>query len=249
MLRRSVGRHKRRGRAASGDFGENAAMLDVPGAPLLDKEALVGGCLRLPLQVDGERLRAEVDALPATFWGSRGGRVGVHRPAEAVFLRGYAPAEGDRPVQDRPALQHLPYANEIITRLIPAAPLRCLLARLPAGAVVGLHIDRAPYFFKTLRVHVPVETHEQAWMLAGGRVYLMRPGEVWVLNNSSVHGVWNADATLARTHMICDFVPTPPLLALLAQGERELGREDAGVAAHIRDARSGAGAAPVYTAD
>lgn len=209
-------------------------MLDIPDQPVLDKDALVGGCLRLPLTVDVARLRAEVDALPVSFWGTRGGRVGVHRPAEAVFLRGHAPAEGDIPVEDRPALQHLPYAREIITRLVPAPPLRCLLARLPAGAVVGLHVDRAPYFYKTLRIHVPVETHEQAWMLAAGRVYLMRAGEVWVLNNSAVHGVWNAHATLARMHMICDFLPTPALLTLLARGERDLGREDPDIVAHIR---------------
>jgi hypothetical protein len=209
-------------------------MLDIPGQAVLDKEALVGGCLRLPLAVDAEQLRREVEALPASYWGSRGGRVGVHRPAEAVFLRGYAPAEGDRPVEDRPALQHLPYVREIIGSLIPAPPLRCLLARLPPGAVVGLHVDRAPYFYKTLRIHVPVETHEVAWMLASGRVYLMRAGEVWVLNNSAVHGVWNAHATLARTHLICDFLPTPALLALLARGERGLGREDAAVEAHVR---------------
>jgi hypothetical protein len=209
-------------------------MLDIPGQPVLDKTALVGGCLRLPLNVDGARLRQEVEALPESYWGSRGGRVGVHRPAEAVFLRGFAPAEGDKPVEDRPALQYLSYVREIIGNLIPAPPLRCLLARLPAGAVVGLHIDRAPYFYKTLRIHVPVETHELAWMFASGRVYLMRPGEVWVLNNSAVHGVWNAHATLARTHLICDFLPTPALLELLARGERELGREDAAVEAHIR---------------
>jgi hypothetical protein len=71
-------------------------------------------------------------------------------------------------------------------------------------------------------------------MFASGRVYLMRPGEVWVLNNSAVHGVWNAHATLARTHLICDFLSTPALLELLARGERELGREDAAVEAHVR---------------
>jgi hypothetical protein len=222
-------------------------MLDIPGQPRIDKDALVGGCLRLPLAVDAARLRAEVDALPGTFWGTRGGRVGVHRPAEAVFLRGYAPAEGDKPVEDRPALRHLPYAREIINALIPAPPLRCLLARLPAGAVVGLHVDRAPYFFKTLRIHIPVETHEQAWMLAAGRVYRMRAGEVWALNNSAVHGVWNAHAALARTHMICDFLPSAALLALLAGGERDLGQEDPAVVAHIRAAPA-AGARALATA-
>jgi hypothetical protein len=211
-------------------------MLDIPGQPMLDKAALVGGCLRLPLQVDARRLAEEVAALPDSYWGTRGGRVGVHRPAEAVFLRGHAPAEGDLPVEDRPALGHLPYVAFIIRELIPAPPLRCLLARLPAGEVVGPHVDRPPYFSKTLRLHVAVQTHDAAWMLASGKIYLMRPGEVWALNNSAVHGVWNAHATLSRTHLICDFLPTPTLLGLLERGERNLGREIPGVENHIRAA-------------
>jgi len=212
-------------------------MLDIPGQAVLDKARLVGGCVRLPLKVDGERLRREVEALPDSLWGSRGGRVGVQKLAEAVFLRGHAPTEGDLPIEDRPALQHLPYVQEIIGTLIPAPPLRCLLARLPAGATVALHMDDlAPYFFKSMRLHVAVTSHEHAWMLAGSRVYLMRPGEVWALNNNALHGVWNEHASMARTHLICDFLPTAGLLALLHQGERELGRVDTRVETHLRAA-------------
>jgi hypothetical protein len=177
-------------------------MLDIPGAAVLDKLALIGGCLRLPLAVDAERLRAEVEALPASVWGTTGGRVGVHSKAEAAFLRGYAPAEGDKPIADRELLASLPYARSLIEALIPATPLRCLLARLPPGVSIAPHIDRAPYFSKSIRIHVPVVTHELAWMVAGSLCYLMRPGEVWALNNSGPHAVWNADAKLARTHLI-----------------------------------------------
>ncbi len=200
-------------------------MLDLPGQPVLDKQRLIGGCARLRLCVDADRLAAEIAALPNDHWGS-GGRVGVHRPAEALFLRGHAPAEGELPIEDRPVLAELPYAREIMT-LVGAPPQRCLLARLPAQRTVALHIDRAPYFSKTIRVHVPVETHEQAWMLAGGLAYRMRAGEVWALNNSAEHGVWNADATRSRTHLICDFTLSPALALLLAQADRGLGERHA----------------------
>src|SRR5258706_1113207 len=193
-------------------------MFDIPGHPELDKATLVGGCVRLPLAVDGGRLRWDVDGLPASVWGSAGGRVGSVRLAEAVFLRGCGREEGDKPVDDRPALQYVPYVREIIETLIPAPPMRCLLARLPAGAVVGMHVDTAPYFSKTLRLHIAVTTHESAWMMAGGLVYHMRPGEVWALDNSGMHGVWNADEAVSRKHLVCDFLPTTQLLALLAGG-------------------------------
>jgi hypothetical protein len=195
-------------------------MLDLPHLPSLDKSSLIGGCLKLPLTIDAARLHAEVDALPAALWGSAGGRVGVHRAAEALFLRGYAPAEGDRPIEDRETLALLPYVRQIIEQLVPAPVQRCLLARLPAGATIAPHIDRAGYFGKTVRLHVPVVTHESAWMLAAGAIYLMREGEVWALNNSATHGVWNAHPSLSRTHLIWDVVPTEELLALLQRGDR-----------------------------
>lgn len=208
-------------------------MLDLPGHPIIDKTTLVGGCLRLPVRIDVPRLAAEVAALPPALWGSTGGRVGVHRNAEALFLRGHAPAQGALPIEDREPLALLPYAREIMEQLIPAPAQRCLLARLPGGVSIDPHIDRAPYFAKTLRLHFPIESHEQVHMIAGELTYLMRPGEIWVLNNSAPHAVWNADPDRSRTHMICDFLPTPALLGLLASGERNLGRHDQAVERHF----------------
>jgi hypothetical protein len=194
--------------------------------------------VRLPLKVDAARLRDEVAALPPSVWGTTGGRVGVHSAAEALFLRGYAPAQGDQPIEDRAALDLLPYARHIIQELIGAPPMRCLLARLPGDTVIAPHIDRAPYFSKTLRIHVPVETNEQSWMLCAGEGYLMRADEVWALNNCAVHAVWNEHPTRSRTHMICDFLASPALLELLERGERTLGRSMPEVERHVRAAHA-----------
>lgn len=210
-------------------------MLDIPAAPYLDKGRLIGGCVRLPLRIDVERLCDEIAGLPTSVWGTRDGRVGVHNVAEAVFLRGYAPAEGDKPVEDRPILDALPYVRTIIENLVPATRLRCLLAKLPAAAVVAQHVDRPPYFGKSLRIHVPVQTTDLVHMLASGLCYSMRAGEVWVLNNSAPHAVWNAHDSAARIHMICDFLPSPELLDLLSRGERDLGRLRPEVVRHIRE--------------
>jgi hypothetical protein len=207
-------------------------MLDLPDRPVLDKDRLVGACLRLPVVVDATRLGTEIDALGTEVWGTTDGRVGVHSRAEAVFLRGYAPAQGELPIEDRPILDRLPYAREVLG-LLAAPPLRCLLARLPAGAAIAPHIDRAPYFAKTLRIHVPVTTSERVFMWCAGLTYRMRAGEVWALNNSTHHGVWNADPGLSRTHLICDFLPAPALLDLLARGDRRLGNDDPEVRRHL----------------
>jgi aspartyl/asparaginyl beta-hydroxylase len=198
-------------------------MLELPGQPYLDKVALIGACLRLPLQFDASRLAAEIEALPQPFASGTAGRKGVQRGAQAVFLRGYAPAEGNLPIEDRRTLRQLSYAAEIIHRRIPAPPLRCLLARLPAGGRIATHIDRAPYFAQTIRLHIVVTSHERAYMYCAGLRYVMRPGELWALNNNAAHSVWNADETRERTHLICDFLPTAELRSWLDAGERDLG--------------------------
>jgi Aspartyl/Asparaginyl beta-hydroxylase len=198
-------------------------MLELPGLPFLDKAALIGGCVKLSLKFDAARLAAEIESLPSTFWGTTGGRVGVHREAEGIFLRGHAPADGNLPIEERPAMGELPYAREIIHERIPAPPMRCLLARLKPGARIATHIDRAPYFAQTIRLHIAVTSHERAYMFCAGRSYVMRPGELWALNNTAPHGVWNADPVRERTHLICDFLLTDELGSLLAAGERNLG--------------------------
>lgn len=219
-------------------------MLDIENAVILDKNRLIGGCLRLKLAIDADRLQTEVARLPRSVWGSTGGRVGVHNAAEALFLRGYAPAEGDTPLEDRPPLDRLPYARSIIEELIPAPRLRCLLARLPAGATIKRHIDLPPYFSKSVRLHVPVETNPQVYMVVSGLTYRMQRGEVWALNNSAPHAVWNAHPTESRTHMICDFLPSPALLEMLRKGERDLGERRPDVESHLsaqRELRAAAG--------
>ena len=207
-------------------------MLIVPGQPLLDKDRLVGNCTRLDLALDAAQVQSEMAALPAHFWGTRGGRVGVHRPAQAVFLRGYAPAEGNRPIEDREALAWLPTIRTLIHERMQAPPLRCLLAMLPGGAVIAPHMDQAPYFGQTIRIHVAIVTHPQVWMYCRDRSYHMAGGEVWALNNSTLHAVWNADPEHARIHMICDFLPSPALIERLLRGERALGVDRPEVRAH-----------------
>jgi hypothetical protein len=208
-------------------------MLAIPGQPFLDKQRLIGRCVRLPLACDLARLQAEVAALPELAQATRAGRIRVHNPASAVFLRGHAPAAGDLPIEDREALAHLPYVRELIGSLIPAPPMRCLLATLPGGAVILPHTDRPAYFAQTLRIHVPVVTHPRVWVYCDGLSYQMAPGEVWALNNSVLHAVWNADPQLPRTHLICDFLPSPALIELLLAGERELGIDRPEVYQHL----------------
>lgn len=212
-------------------------MLSLPDQPLLDKIHLIGGCSRLDLSVNAARLQEEIACLPESFWGQSGGRVGVHNPAQAIFLRGHAPAQGNLPIEEREALAHLPGIRELIEQVVPAQAMRCLIALLPPGAVIAPHIDQADYFSKTIRLHVPIVTSDDVWMYCGGQSYRMRTGEIWALNNSTTHGVVNADEACKRIHLICDFLPSAELEALLASGERDLGERNFAIESRLYAAR------------
>jgi hypothetical protein len=180
-----------------------------------DKHAVIGSCLRLPVRFDLAKLISEFHTIADVLWGTRGGRVGVHVQTEAVFLRGYAPAEGDLPIEDRPVLAALPFTRALIYETFQAPPQRCLFAKLRANGEIRPHIDQGAYFERTIRIHFPVVTNPQAIMLADKQSFHMQAGEVWALNNSAVHGVVNAHPTEARTHLICDYLPTEQLRQLL----------------------------------
>jgi hypothetical protein len=220
-------------------------MLTLPDQPLLDKKALIGGCARLDFGFDAERALAEVNALPDSSWGGRAGRVGVHDPALAIFLRGHAPAKGDLPIEDRDELALVPYLRGLIEQAIPAHPLRCMLALLPAGAVIAPHIDQAEYFSKTIRLHFAITTNENVWMNCDGLSYHMEPGEIWALNNSTGHGVINADENRSRLHMICDFLSSPGLVEILSRADRGLGQVNPEIKARLISAQHAASKAGI----
>lgn len=200
---------------------DKAKLLD--GYERLDKALLIGGCRLLDLPVDAERLQREVAAIPTEQWQGASGRVGVHARAHAVFLRGYAPTEGERkPIEDREILASMPYAAELI-RSIGTKPLRGVLARLKAGDSIKSHVDRGPILIRSIRIHVPVVTNDQVFMHCNGKAYRMKPGEIWAINNGAEHAAHNRHPKEDRIHLICDYLPEAGLLELLSRGQTQLG--------------------------
>ena len=84
--------------------------------------------------------------------------------------------------------------------------LRAVMARLPAGAAIGLHKDEHPSFSASHRIHVPLVTNPQVSFMVGGERMLIEEGVAFELNNSLPHEVINAGDS-ARIHFIFDYAP------------------------------------------
>ncbi len=194
----------------------------LEGYERLDKQALIGGCVRIDYDIDVARLVSEVTRIPEETWSDSAGRVDVHSKAEAIFLRGYAPQFSNKPIEDRDVLTMLPYIRSLI-KSIGSKPLRCVLAKLKAGDDIDAHADSGQILERTIRVHIPIITSEHVTMFCNHHQYQMKVGEMWIINNGAEHSVNNRDPKLDRIHMICDYLPEPGLLTLLANGEKTLG--------------------------
>jgi hypothetical protein len=183
------------------------------------------GCVRLPLTVDAARLAAEIDRLPAETWGQASRDPVVQASAESFFAIGYP--RGPRPVppDDRPVLAHLPSLRQLLRETIAAAPTRAIVARLLPGGFIPIHTDTPRFFRGTVRLSIQVSAEGVQRLYCNGLWYDMAPGEVWALDNLRPHAISNVGA-FPRLNVLVDYVPSVPLVDLIAAGQHDLGVAD-----------------------
>jgi len=193
----------------------------------IDKDKLIGSCVQLPGHFDVARMQAEIASIPVELWGEY--RAEEQREAVAVFLKGYPPVQF-KPDEDRPVLESLPYIRRIIYEQLPGTPRKCLVARLPAGGTIHLHVDGGKgmekYFTSTLRLHIPVCTNPQAIFYIAPRFFTLGEGELWVINNRVEHGVINDHPRDERVHLIIDVDPDESTFAMISAGRHPQGWSD-----------------------
>lgn len=83
--------------------------------------------------------------------------------------------------------------------------LRAMMARLPAGAVIGRHIDEHPSFAASHRIHLPLLTNPQVSFIVGDERIATEEGVAFELNNAMPHEVLNQSDS-PRIHFIFDYV-------------------------------------------
>jgi hypothetical protein len=80
---------------------------------------------------------------------------------------------------------------------------KVMLARLAPGRVIDKHTDGLGSNLYTHKIHVPIQTNDQAWIDVSNRRFHLSPGHAYELNNLAPHGAENAGAT-DRIHLILE---------------------------------------------
>lgn len=84
--------------------------------------------------------------------------------------------------------------------------VRALFARLAGSGRIDTHTDGLYSLLKCHRIHIPVITNDQVVFTIGGEEKVLGAGEMWEINNSTLHAVDN-HSDVDRIHLIIDWVP------------------------------------------
>ena len=90
--------------------------------------------------------------------------------------------------------------------------VRALFARLAAHGKIDPHTDGLFSLLKCHRIHIPIITNEQVVFSIGGEDRFLAEGEIWEINNATLHAVENG-SELDRIHLIVDWVPNATVRA------------------------------------
>jgi len=90
---------------------------------------------------------------------------------------------------------------------------RILIAKLRAGGKIAAHADGLYSLIKCNRIHVPLITNDKAIFTIGGEEKVLGAGEMWEINNATIHAVDNRSKQ-DRIHIIIDWIPNETVRAV-----------------------------------
>jgi len=176
---------------------------------------LVRPFFRLPLLFDVERLRLEIEALPADAWARHPGDIPGNSALRLLSVDG---GENDGLLglmQPTPHLRKCPYICQALASF-GVVWSRSRLMRLAPHSTVPEHADINYHWFNRVRLHIPVVTRPEVRFHCDGQSVHMAPGEAWIFDNWRRHHVDNPTDD-ARIHLVADTSGTAAFWQFVAQ--------------------------------
>ena len=167
--------------------------------------------LEFDVSLNIDSLLEEYKAIPddvwlSSYWGQ------VHCAVGMLLLRGgTSGTEADfwsSEVEDHPHLQKMPTFASLLEEPFGRAQYAFIFRMRPNGVALR-HRDRAPEWRSMYRIHIPLITNSDAFLISGDRSLHLSTGKAWTFNNQAEHGVVNGAEE--RVHFIMD-VPFNPIL-------------------------------------
>jgi hypothetical protein len=127
-----------------------------------------------------------------SLWAARGNAERVTGPRPGLF-----------PYRPTPVLDRTPYIREVLDGFRCPKQVVRLLA-LPPGGRIEEHVDgRTDFDCGSIRLHLPIVTHEDVVFTVGGVRQRWSPGELWWADFALPHSVFN-ESPIRRVHLVID---------------------------------------------
>ena len=177
---------------------------------------------RLPVRFDAARLRAEVEALPATAWVNHPNDIEGNTSVRLVSVNGEENDNLRGPMLPTAHLRASPYMRQVLASF-GVVWSRSRLMRLGPRGQVPEHADASYHWFNRVRLHIPVITRPEVRFNCDGVDVHMAAGEAWLFDNWRRHHVDNPTDD-ARVHLVADTTGTSAFWQYVVQSEAA--RED-----------------------
>jgi hypothetical protein len=172
---------------------------------------------RLPVRFDAERLRAEVEALPASAWSRHPSEHEGNTAARLITVGGGANDAVTGEMKPTATLAGCPYIQQVLASFSTVWS-RSRLMRIEGGGSVPQHSDMNFHWFHRVRVHIPVITRPEVRFHCADENVHMAAGEAWIFDNWREHRVENP-APDARVHLVADTAGTSTFWRLVAKAQ------------------------------
>lgn len=169
--------------------------------------------------VNLDAIKRKLGKIPERAWfqSGRENRYEVHKQTQALQLiydadfRHYKPTSHDL---------YKDFKKELAPILESIADyfdhngfvVRLIFTRLQAGGEISPHSDGLYSLLKCHRIHIPITTNDDVIFWVGGEEKQLRAGEMWEINNATLHAVYNRSDE-DRIHLIIDWVPNSTVRA------------------------------------
>jgi len=170
---------------------------------------------RLPVRFDAERLRAEIEALPASAWARHPNEIEGNSSLRFISADGGENDDVYGSMLPTLHLQQCPYVRQVLSSF-GVVWSRSRLMRLDPHSSVPQHADINYHWFFRVRMHIPIVTRPEVSFHCDGQAVHMAAGEAWVFDNWRLHQVENPTDT-TRIHLVADTSGTAAFWEFVSQ--------------------------------
>jgi len=172
---------------------------------------------RLPVRFDAARLRAEIEALPASAWAVHPNEIEGNTSLRLISADGAENDDVYGSMLATPHLQQCPYIRQVLASF-GVVWSRSRLMRLDPHSTVPEHADINYHWFYRVRMHIPIVTRPEVRFHCGGQDVHMAAGEAWIFDNWRLHHVENPTED-ARIHLVADTSGTAAFWEFVAHSD------------------------------